>query len=578
MSGGSAPGGDMTTVGGYLASRLADTGMEKFFAVPGDYNLILLDKLIEEPRLKMIGNCNELNGGYAADGYARATGFSAFVVTYMVGGLSAINAVAGAYSDDLPLLLISGGPNTNDAPQGNVVHHTIGLRDFYQQEKCFEPIVAKTFNIRHLDEASTIIDSAITTCLSLRKPVYLEIACNLAGAAIKKPAPMDMFQPFPASDPASLHAAVEAAAKKIDAAVKPVLLGGVKLRVSDAKESFLALANSLGSAVAIMPDAKSLFPESHKQFIGTYWGAVSSPYCAEVVESSDLVIACGPLFNDFTTTGWSTLIHGNPSKMILANESYVEIDGTRFHNVYLADFLEALKKQAPTKKDMSIVAYQRFVTEPAKPDVPATPSAPLSLKEFRRQLQDMLTDKHDLIVETGDSWFNGQKLRLPDGATYHFQCQYGSIGWSTGAALGYQLGTDSDRRVIALIGDGSFQMTAQEISVMVRENAPVILFLLNNKGYTIEVEIHDGPYNNIKNWDYAGLVEVFNAGEGNAIGMHAKTGAELAACIKKAKAHKDFVLIECALDRDDCTAELLEWGSRVATAGGRPAVSFKQFK
>ena len=91
MSASGASGGGVTTVGGYLATRLADAGMQKFFAVPGDYNLVLLDKLIEEPRLTMIGNCNELNGGYAADGYARATGFSAFVVTYMVGGLSALN-------------------------------------------------------------------------------------------------------------------------------------------------------------------------------------------------------------------------------------------------------------------------------------------------------------------------------------------------------------------------------------------------------------------------------------------------------------------------------------------------------
>ena len=127
--------------------------------------------------------------------------------------------------------------------------------------------------------------------------------------------------------------------------------------------------------------------------------------------------------------------------------------------------------------------------------------------------------------------------------------------------------------MVALVGDGSFQMTAQEISVMIRENAPVIMFVFNNKGYTIEVEIHDGPYNNIKNWDYAGLVDVFNAhGEGNGLGITVKNGAELTAAIKRAKAHHHFVLIECVLDRDDCTAELLEWGSRVAKANSRPHV------
>ena len=70
------------------------------------------------------------------------------------------------------------------------------------------------------------------------------------------------------------------------------------------------------------------------------------------------------------------------------------------------------------------------------------------------------------------------------------------------------------RRVIALIGDGSFQLTAQEVAQMIRRKLPVVIFLVNNHGYTIEVEIHDGPYNNIKNWDYAGLIQVFNAEEG----------------------------------------------------------------
>lgn len=196
--------------------------------------------------------------------------------------------------------------------------------------------------------------------------------------------------------------------------------------------------------------------------------------------------------------------------MIIAGEDYVRIGDQRFHNVYLGDFLDALKKVVPRNKDMSLRTYERFVD---RNDIHSTMSAApaterLTLREFRRQVQEMLTGEHDLIVETGDSWFNGQKLKLPDGATYNFQCQYGSIGWSVGAALGYQLGTEPGRRVIALIGDGSFQMTAQEISVMIRENLPVIIFLVNNRGYAIEVEIHDGPYNYIKNWDYSGLVEV----------------------------------------------------------------------
>jgi pyruvate decarboxylase len=106
---------------------------------------------------------------------------------------------------------------------------------------------------------------------------------------------------------------------------------------------------------------------------------------------------------------------------------------------------------------------------------------------------------------------------------------------------------------------------------MIRLKLPVIIFLINNRGYTIEAEIHDGPYNNIKNWDYAGLVNVFNATDGEGRGFRATNGQELAAAIKQARAHSAGpTLIECTIDRDDCTKELMAWGARVAAANSRP--------
>ena len=118
------------TVGAYLAGRLQEVGIGHYFAVPGDYNLVLLDELLKNPDLEMISCCNELNAGYAADGYARATGGpSAAVVTFSVGGLSLINAVAGAYAEDLPMIAISGGPNTNSEAEYELLHHTLGEVD-----------------------------------------------------------------------------------------------------------------------------------------------------------------------------------------------------------------------------------------------------------------------------------------------------------------------------------------------------------------------------------------------------------------------------------------------------------------
>ena len=96
------------TVGSYLAKRLQQIGLKHHFAVAGDFNLVLLDQLLTVKELEQVYCCNELNCGYCAEGYARACGAAAAVVTFSVGGLSAINAIGGAYAENLPVILVSG--------------------------------------------------------------------------------------------------------------------------------------------------------------------------------------------------------------------------------------------------------------------------------------------------------------------------------------------------------------------------------------------------------------------------------------------------------------------------------------
>jgi pyruvate decarboxylase len=134
-----------STLGRHLARRLAEVGARDVFTVPGDFNLTLLDELeAEQPSgggVRLVGCCNELNAAYAADGYARAgRGVGACAVTFTVGGLSAINAVAGAFSENLPLVCVVGGPNSNDYGSNRVLHHTIGLPDFTQELRCFQNV------------------------------------------------------------------------------------------------------------------------------------------------------------------------------------------------------------------------------------------------------------------------------------------------------------------------------------------------------------------------------------------------------------------------------------------------------
>ncbi|KAJ6778102.1 PYRUVATE DECARBOXYLASE [Salix koriyanagi] len=302
-----------STLGRHLARRLVQIGVTDVFSVPGDFNLTLLDDLIAEPELNLVGCCNELNAGYAADGYARSRGVGACVVTFTVGGLSVLNAIAGAYSENLPVICIVGGPNSNDYGTSRILHHTIGLPDFSQELRCFQTVTCFQAVVNNLEDAHELIDTAISTALKESKPVYIS-------------------------------AAVEAAAAFLNKAVKPVLVGGPKLRSAHAGEAFVELADASGYALAIMPSAKGLVPEHHPHFIGTYWGAVSTAFCAEIVESADAYLFAGPIFNDYSSVGYSLLLKKEKA-IIVQPDRVVIANGPAFGCILMKDFLRALAKR-----------------------------------------------------------------------------------------------------------------------------------------------------------------------------------------------------------------------------------------
>ncbi|QHO24801.1 pyruvate decarboxylase 2 isoform X1 [Arachis ipaensis] len=562
-------------LGRHLARRLVEIGVTDVFSVPGDFNLTLLDHLIAEPNLNVIGCCNELNAGYAADGYARSRGVGACVVTFTVGGLSVLNAIAGAYSENLPVICIVGGPNTNDYGTNRILHHTIGLPDFTQELRCFQTVTCYQAVVNNLEDAHEMLDTAISTALKESKPVYISISCNLAAIPhptfSREPVPFSLSPKL--SNQMGLEAAVEAAADFLNKAVKPVLVGGPKLRVAKASDAFVELADACGYAFGVMPSAKGLVPENHPHFIGTFWGAVSTSFCAEIVESADAYLFAGPIFNDYSSVGYSLLL--KKEKAIIVQPDRVVIgNGPAFGCVLMKDFLKALAKRLK-HNNTSYENYYRIFVPDGKP-ISSEPGAPLRVNILFQHIQNMLSSETAVIAETGDSWFNCQKLKLPKGCgyvdnRYEFQMQYGSIGWSVGATLGYAQAVP-EKRVIACIGDGSFQVTAQDVSTMLRCGQKTIIFLINNGGYTIEVEIHDGPYNVIKNWNYTGLVDAIHNGEGKCWTTKVTCEEELVNAIETATgAKKDcFCFIEVICHKDDTSKELLEWGSRVCAANSRP--------
>jgi indolepyruvate decarboxylase len=559
------------TVGQYLAQRLEELGLADYFAIPGDFNLALLDEMLKHPRLRMINCCNELNMGYAADGYARERGVAAMVLTFAVGGLSAINAVAGAYAENLPVIVISGGPNLDALAKNRIIHHTRAKPQ--EGEHCvrmvYQAIAAHAVVIRDAGTAAFHIDEAIRVAMTMRKPVYIEVACNLAATPISWPHPLDL-QPAGSSDPKSLAAALEHAASFLNRARQPVLVAGGKLRDGTARSAFAELAHACGYGVACMPDAKSFFSEQDPQFMGIYWGSVSSPGCREIVESSDAYLFAAPVFSDYTTVGFTALVRAD--RLVQASPDRILIAGASYHGIHLGEFLAGLAPRL--KANPAALAAYGQIRETLSPLAtnPETLAQPLTTRRLFHHIGAMLDGCTTVVAETGDSWFNGMDLKLPAGARFEVQMQYGSIGWSVGACLGLMV-AHAGRRVIGLIGDGSFQMSAQEVSTMLRYGCSGVLFLLNNGGYTIEVKIHDGPYNSVQPWNYADLIKVFQD-KAPGWGCVVRTEADLVAALAKASAFAGLSFIEVILDPKDCNKSLMAWGTAVAAYNAQPDPRF----
>ena len=171
-------------VGEYLMDCLSEAGVNKVFGVPGDFNLAFLDDIISHENLDWVGNTNELNASYAADGYARLNGIAAMVTTFGVGELSAVNGIAGSYAERVPVIQITGAPSTVVENAGKYVHHSLGERQFDNYRKMYEEITTAQGYIT-TENAQQEIPRLINAALSEKRPVHIHLPIDVAQSEIE---------------------------------------------------------------------------------------------------------------------------------------------------------------------------------------------------------------------------------------------------------------------------------------------------------------------------------------------------------------------------------------------------------
>lgn len=529
----------------YLVKKLEELGVNDFFGLPGDYNFNILYAIENNPNTRWIGCTNELNAGYAADGYARMRGYGAIVTTYGVGELSAINAIAGSNAENVPVISIVGVPATKNIENKTMVHHNFQEVNYYACYEAHKPLTAACAYLTR-DNAKLEIDRVLKVFVKEKKPVYIAIPLDIAKMEISdKEVSYDW-----ASDEEVLKLVTGKIVAKINNSKNPVILGDLLVKRFDARIEYKEFVEKTRIPVTNFLMGTNLIDMDYDLYLGGYYAQFSNPEAEKHINETDCLIAVGPVYTDLNAFGFN--IPHKLNDQIAIYGTYTYVDGARYNNVKMADVLEAVTKLVDPK-DMKI----------SKPQIgyehKDAGNEALASAYIYPRLQEFIKDNDIIVAETGIIPHGVAPMKLPATAELQTQTLWGSIGWATPATLGVCMAKPNSR-VILITGEGSHQLTAMEIGNMLRRGIKPVIIVLNNKGYTIERVLSDSPedcFNDIMQMNYSKFARVF---EGDVWSTKVTTAEDFDKALKVTQIMNKMCYIEIcteAMDMPKLTEDLI---------------------
>lgn len=557
------------TVGSFLFEYLREQGIEHAFGIPGDFALPTFHWL-EESDIELVTMTHEPAVGFAADAYARSTGgLGLAVVTYCVGGLNMVNSIACAYAEKSPVVVVAGGPSVTDkADDRLLVHHKV--KTFDTQRRIYEEVTCATTVLNSPSTAAAEIARVVQAARRECRPVYIEVPCDVVNHQMPEnssvPTPTD-----PKSDPASLEVCLREAVEFINNSDRPVVVCGVELHRHGLADVALGIAERFGIPIASTLLSKSIVDGAHPLYIGSYSGTLSEPACGEYVDGSDCVIMLGTFITDVFLGGSMHLNRLERGTSILATTEKVQVGFHRHDDVLLGDFLRGL-----LEGDIR----ERKVDNPnpvSRPDAlePGEADDLLGIESFFRILGLHLRDNSVVVCDTGDSVLGAIGLCTSARRSFLADAYYLTMGFAVPAAIGAMV-ADPSRRAFVVVGDGAFQMTGMELSTAVKQEIPLTVLIINNRGYGTQRHILDGPFNEILDWRYTRIAQVLGRPSGFPVsGTHAVTKWGLHAALEEAgRGARGVRIIEVSIPRDSASPALKRMGAAlgklrsVKTEGG----------
>ncbi|KAI2471401.1 thiamine diphosphate-binding protein [Annulohypoxylon bovei var. microspora] len=554
----------------YLFTRLKQLGIGSIHGVPGDYNLTLLD-YVEPAGLRWVGNANELNAGYAADGYARIKGIGALVTTFGVGELSAINAIAGAYAERAAVVHIVGTPARESQDSRLLIHHTFNDGEYRRFAQMHSHVTVAQANLRDPRTAPAQIDYVLQQCLLHSRPVYIEVPVDLVAAPVStEQLQVDIC--VLNTEPNAYHGSVvDKVLDKIYAAKQPIIFVDGESRALGIVDDVEKLISSTKWPTWSSGFGKGLLDETLPNFHGIYQGNFADPKVRRFVNDSDLVLCFGPHFSSTNSFAYSSITKTQTT--VLFTDTEIQMDGQVFRDIPAKLAVSQLSLKLDSSRIKSYAAYPDLPRDYSESLSNVSKDQPITQDRLWRILSPIIRPGDIVLGETGTSGYGCREMPLPRHARLFTPVTWLSIGYMLGAAQGAALAQReliessnyhgiTNARTLLFIGDGSFQMTVQELGTIIHNNLDVVLFLINNEGYTIERCIHGlkARYNDVASWRYLQAPSFFGASE-DTYTASAKTWGDLEKILGSGELDrtKGLKMVEIFMDREDLPAGPLQY-------------------
>ena len=491
-------------VADYIASRLAELGLTDVFMVTGGGAMHLNDAFGRCPGLKVICLHHEQACAMAAEAYARLGGAPAILnVTTGPGGINALNGVFGAYTDSIPMIVVSGQVRRETIAN----NFPIGLRQLGDQEvdivRMVGGITKYAVTIQDPAQVRYEIEKAAYLAATGRPgPVWVDVPIDILGTQID-PATLSAF--VPASEPyhvateadpvegAELRAAVRAVIARLACAERPCILPGTGVRIAGAAQRFLRVAQKLGAPVASAFNAHDLVANDHPLYAGRA-GTVGDRPGNFAVQNADFLLVLGCRLNIRQISyNWGSFARAAYIAMVDIDRAELAKPTLEIDLPVQADltaFLEALELElesyAPPPAHADYLAWCRARVARYPTVLPEYWQSADGVNPycFGQALFEQLT--HEDVVVTGDGTacvVTFQSATLKQGQRLFSNSGSASMGYDVPAAIGAFYANRGARRIICIAGDGSVMMNLQELQSIVGPGLPVKVFVLNNDGY-----------------------------------------------------------------------------------------------